>query len=330
MTNRSPINRFRGLPGVLAVLLLAVGCGGQEESPSAGNASRSNPKLVLGYPAVSATIFPIVYAQEKGIFEEEGVEVEMSRIRGIPQIVATLLNVDIDLGWMGFDGMANAVVEGVEELRYIGEFLTELPQSLVVAPTIATFEDLRGQPVATAGPGTLTDTLFTEGLMRGGLANPRQETQYLHLPGQASRLTQLLTGTVVASSLKVPATQKAEQEGFRTLQYQGNLLEPWSGEGFVTHTSILSSKGEALRSFLRSIARAIREMEANKDEAAQVAATYLELDPVMAGKVYDAMMPIFNADGTWKLEGIQRMFDSRSGPDQKIDAARFLDDSLLE
>jgi hypothetical protein len=70
-------------------------------------------------------------------------------------------------------------------------------------------------------------------------------------------------------------------------------------------------------------------MEANKGEAVEVAATYLELDPVMAEKVYDAMMPLFNADGTWKLEGIQRMFDSRSGS-KKIDAARFLDDSFLD
>ncbi len=327
MIDPRPLNRPRGLAALLIVLVLTAGCGGQKEQVS--DCSPSHPKLILGYPAVSATIFPIVYAQEKGIFEEEGVEVEMSRIRGIPQIVATLLNLDVDLGWMGFDGMANAVVEGIEDLRYVGEFLTELPQSLVAAPHIQTIEDLRGQPVATAGPGTLTDTLFTEGLKRGGLEDPRRETEYLHLPGQAARLTQLLTGTVVASSLKVPATQRAQQEGFRVLQYQGNLLEPWSGEGFVTHASLLSSKGEALRSFLRSIARAIREMEANKSEAVDVAATFLELDPVMAEKVYDAMMPIFHADGTWKLEGIQRMFDSRSGPEQKIDAARFLDDSFL-
>ena len=106
-------------------------------------------------------------------------------------------------------------------------------------------------------------------------------------------------------------------------------MEPWSGEGFVTHTRILASKGEALRSFLRSLSRAIREMEANKTEAVEVAAAYLELDPVMAEKVYQAMMPIFNADGSWKLEGIQRMFDSRSGP-EKIEVARFLDDSFLE
>ena len=191
MSYRRRFTGFRGLPGLLLLIVLTAGCGGQEEQVSDG--SPSHPKLILGYPAVSATIFPIIYAQEKGIFEEEGVEVEMSRIRGIPQIVATLLNLDIDLGWMGFDGMAHAVVEGIEDLRYVGEFLTELPQSLVAAPHIRTIEDLRGQPVATAGPGTLTDTLFAEGLMRGGLEDPRRQTEYLHLPGQAARLTQLLT-----------------------------------------------------------------------------------------------------------------------------------------
>lgn len=329
MLDQKSLALSRVLLGVTVAIVITASCGIQDNQVASTNEDPSQLQLTLGYPAVSATIFPIVYAQEEGIFEEEGVDVHMSRIRGIPQIVATLLNVDIDLGWMGFDGMANAVVKGVKELRYIGEFLTELPQSLVVAPHITTFEDLKGQPVATAGPGTLTDTLFTEGLMRGGLANPRQETEYLHLPGQASRLTQLLNGTVVASSLKVPATQKAEQAGFPILQYQGNLLDPWSGEGFVTHTSVLSDKDKALRAFLRSISRAIREMADNKSTAVRIASIYLDLDITMAEKVYEVMMPIMNADGTWKLEGIQRMLDSRSGSD-KFDATTVLDDSLLE
>lgn len=137
---------------MLIVILLTAACG----SVSDRNGTPSHPWLILGYPAVSATIFPIVYAQEKGIFEDEGVEVEMSRIRGIPQIAATLLNLDVDLGWMGFDGMAHAVVEGVEELRYVGEFLTELPQSLVVAPHISTHSSISSTSDATLAEERLT------------------------------------------------------------------------------------------------------------------------------------------------------------------------------
>ena len=184
---------------VLVGLLLAAGC--QEQASDAGGVPAIR-KISLGYPALSATVFPLVYAQEKGIFEQEGVEVEMTRIRGVARIVATLISGDIDVGWMGFDGMTNAVSQGAEELRYVGEFLKELPQNLVVAPHIKTFDDLRRQTIATAGTGSHTDTLFFEGLRRGGLLNPRQDTLYLNLAGAENRLTQLLNGTVVASSLK--------------------------------------------------------------------------------------------------------------------------------
>ena len=139
---------WRSTGCALVVLLLAAGC--QEEASDAGGVPAIR-KISLGYPALSATVFPLVYAQEKGIFEQEGVEVEMTRIRGVARIVATLISGDIDVGWMGFDGMTNAVSQGAEELRYVGEFLKELPQSLMVAPHIKTFDDLRGQTIATAG-----------------------------------------------------------------------------------------------------------------------------------------------------------------------------------
>jgi len=80
---------------VLVVLLLATGC--QEQVSDVP----SNRKIRLGYPALSATVFPLMYAQEKGIFEQEGVEVEMTRIRGVARIVATLISGDIDVGWIG-------------------------------------------------------------------------------------------------------------------------------------------------------------------------------------------------------------------------------------
>lgn len=312
---------------VLVTVLLATGC--QEQASSDGSGAPSDRKIHLGYPALSATVFPLVYAQEKGIFEQEGVEVEMNRIRGVARIVATLISGDIDVGWMGFDGMTNAVSEGAEELRYVGEFLKELPQNLVVSPDIRTFDDLRGQTIATAGTGSHTDTLFFEGLRRGGLLNPRQDTHYLNLAGAENRLTQLLNGTVVASSLKVPFAQLAEERGFRILQYQGDLMEPWGGEGLVTHTRVISSKGEALKALVTSMIRAIEEMQEKRTEAVAVAAAYLALEPAMAEKVYDHMMPIFKVDGRWNLEGIQRTLDQKTGPERKMDVTRFVDDVFL-
>ncbi len=216
---------------MLVVFLLATGC--QEQASDAGGVP-SIRKIRLGYPALSATVFPLVYAQEKGIFEQEGVEVEMTRIRGVARIVATLISGDLDVGWMGFDGITNAVSQG------------------------------------------------------------------------------------------------AEERGFRILQYQGNLMEPWGGEGLVTHTRVISSKGEALKGLVTGMIRAVEEMQEKRAEAVELAAAYLVLDPAMAEKVYDHMMPIFKVDGKWNLEGIQRTLDEKTGPERKMDVTQFVDDAFLE
>ena len=128
----------------------------------------------------------------------------------------------------------------------------------------------------------------------------------------------------------MPFAQLAEERGFRILQYQGNLLEPWSGEGLVTHTRVISSKGEALKGLVTGMIRAVEEMREKRVEAIELAAAYLALEPAMAEKVYDYMMPIFKVDGKWNPEGIQRTLDHKTGPERKMDVSQFVDDAFLE
>ena len=314
----------------MAVLLLASGCGQQGAARETGlDSSQQRPTIRIAYPGISATIWPFMYGKEKGIFEQEGLDVEMNRIRGVPQIIATLLSGDIDIAWVGFDGMASAVSQGATDLRYIGEFLTEFPLYLVVAPHINSFDDLRGEPVATAGPGSITETLFLEGLRRGGLTDPRKDTDFMNMSGPDTRLTQLINGTFVGVALNAPWAQQAEARGFRILQYQGDFLLPWGGEGPITTTRAISSKRQALQGLMNGLGRSIRELKENRGEAIKVATVYMKLEPALAEKVYDVMMPVFKFDGEFGLEGIQRTFDSKSDPGQKIEASQFLDESFL-
>jgi len=326
------IGRFSFLWSLLAVsaLFLSAGCSQQPDSGTKGQVNRDESlKLRLAYPGISTTIWPWIYAQQTGIFEAEGLDLEMNRIRGIPQIIATLLSGDIDVAWVGFDGMASAVAQGARDLRYIGEFLTEFPSYLVVTPEIESFEDLRGQSVATGGAGSMTETLFLEGLRQGGLSDPRKDTQYMNMHGPDNRLNQLFTGTFVAIALNAPWAQQAEERGYKILQYQGDLLHPWAGEGPITHSRVISSKPEALQRLINGLRRAIRGMTENRSEAVRIGAEYMALEPHMAEKVYDVMIPVFKTDGKWNLEGIQRTLDSKAGAKNNVIASDFVDDSFL-
>ena len=107
-------------------------------------------------------------------------------------------------------------------------------------------------------------------------------------------------------------------------------MESWGGEGLVTHTRVICSKGEELQGLFRSMIRAVEEMQKKRAEAIEVAAAYLALEPAMAEKVYDPMMPIFKVDGKWNPEGIQRTLNQKTGPERKMDVTQFVDDVFLD
>jgi ABC-type nitrate/sulfonate/bicarbonate transport system substrate-binding protein len=312
----------------VATLVLAGGCS-QPARESDGTNSKASQTLRIAYPGISTTIWPLMYARDTGILEAEGLDLEMLRIRGVPQIIATLMSGDIDVAWVGFDGMASAVVQGAGKLRYIGEFLIEFPTYLVVTPDIESIEDLRGKAVATAGAGSMTEALFLEGLRQGGLSDPRKDTQFMNMHGSDNRLTQMINGTFVGIALSPPWAQQAEAQGYKILQYQGDILNPYAGEGPITHTRVIESNRRGLQGLVNSLRAAIRGMGENREEAVKIAVEYMALDPALAEKAYDVMMPVMRTEGMWNLEGIQRAFDSKTGPDNKVNASDFLDDSFL-
>ncbi len=151
----------------------------------------------------------------------------------------------------------------------------------------------------------------------------------MNMSGPDTRLTQLLNGTFVGVALNAPWAQQAEARRYRILQYQGDFLLPWGGEGPITTTRAISSKRQALQGLMNGLGRSIRELKENRAEAVKVATEYLNLEPALAEKVYDVMMPVFKSDGEFGLEGIQRTFDSKSDSGKKIEASQFIVESFL-
>jgi len=323
------LTRVAGWTGMAGVLLFILGCGQPESGDRQETGLSGLPTIRIAYPGISATIWPLEYGVQKGFFQAAGVDLEMNRIRGVPQIMATLMSGDIDVAWVGFDGMASAVAQGAGDLRLIAEFLTEFPLYILVPPEISKLSDLKGETVATAGAGSITDIIFYEALKRGGLTDPRKDTDYVNMHGPDNRLVQLFNGTFMAVCLNPPWSQLAEAEGYKVIEYIGDFLQPWAGEGPITHTRVIDHNRAGLQGVVSGLKRSIVDMEANRAEAVRIAADYMELDVALAEKLYDIMMPVLRSEGNFNEEGIQRSLDNAAQTGQKVEASEILDYSFL-
>ena len=99
-------------------------------------------KLILGYAAPGARALPFWMAEEHGLFNKYGIDVQQVFIRGAPILVAGLASGDIHVGSTG--GSATlAAVAGGQDLKIIATFSSRNTFDLVSQPTIKRPEDLR-------------------------------------------------------------------------------------------------------------------------------------------------------------------------------------------
>ena len=99
-------------------------------------------KIILGYAAPGARALPFWVAQDLGLFNKYGVDVEPVFIRGAPILVAGLASGDIHVGSTG--GSATlAAIAGGQDLKIIATFGSRNTFDLISQPNIKRPEDLQ-------------------------------------------------------------------------------------------------------------------------------------------------------------------------------------------
>ena len=144
-------------------------------------------KIILGYAAPGARALPFWMAQELGLFNKYGVDVEPVFIRGAPILVAGLASGDIHVGSTG--GSATlAAVAGGQDLKIIATFGSRNTFDLVAQPNIKRPEDLRGKRIGLTSIGGTTWMALLLWLEHFGLDVQRDQMQLQVMGEQALTL----------------------------------------------------------------------------------------------------------------------------------------------
>ena len=170
-------------------------------------------KIILGYAAPGARALPFWMAQELGLFDKYGVDVEPVFIRGAPILVAGLASGDIHVGSTG--GSATlAAVAGGQDLKIIATFGSRNTFDLVAQPNIKRPEDLRGKRIGLTSIGGTTWMALLLWLEHFGLDVQRDQMQ-LQVMGEQALTTQALqNGVINAAILDGIFSRRLKPKGF--------------------------------------------------------------------------------------------------------------------
>lgn len=275
--------------------------------------------------------WPLYVAQSKRLFQRQGIDVEVTLTGSSAKQLDQLKAGRYDIGFQQSDHVVSGVESGTDLFIFMA--LSHAPElSLVVAPGVHSFADLKGKDIAVDGARsgyalTLRRLLAEKGLGGGDYA-------FREIGGSQERYNALKNGVAAASLLNPPFDRNLFAAGFGSLGSTREYLPTYPGSIAAARRSWAKRNEKELIAFIRGFnaAHAWLQDPANKSEAIHILLARLNIDAKMAAKAFDRFvnrpLPSITAEGLRQV--IEMVWDAEGLKPPTGAPCKYLDLSYLE
>jgi NitT/TauT family transport system substrate-binding protein len=249
-------------------------------------------KITIGRPAISLTILPLIVADRKGFFKEEGFDIQWINIRSDLAMVSLVGN-QLDYSCAGTRS-PQAAASGMPIRTVI--VVNDRPQhGLIGQPDISGLKGIKGKSIAVASRGSMSDFVLNNILKSGGLRPT--DVNVVQIGGNdPNRMIALKNRAVDAVLIGAPFDQQMVKEGFRYLGAARNHATVTAGD-LATSTKKISDNPEEVTKMVRAALRGLRHVHNHKDDVVGIISTYYKLDKDLSRAAYDAVIDTFPKQG---------------------------------
>ncbi|HEV7819840.1 MAG TPA: ABC transporter substrate-binding protein, partial [Burkholderiales bacterium] len=230
--------------------------------------------------------WPLYVAQAHALFAREGVNVEATVTGSSTQQLAKLISGEYDVGLQQSDHVVRGVEHGADLFIFMAQALApEL--TLVAAPAIESFADLKGRDIAVDGARTGYALLLRKLLADRGLVDT--DYHFREIGGSQERFDSLKSGATVASLLNPPFDRNLLAAGFRSLGTTGEYFPTYPGSIAAARRSWAANNAPALIAYIKAFDAAYAWLKdpSNKAEAIRLLPARLNIDQATASRAYD-------------------------------------------
>jgi NitT/TauT family transport system substrate-binding protein len=295
-----------GTAGILAVSLavlaiLATACGA---GAGGGTAATSAPaaavsatptaracckKVVSAYSNISADDWLPWYAFERGIFKDNGLDVDLQSINGGAQTSAALLAGGIQIGQFGGSEALSAVAGGAD-LVVVANLAPVYPYKLYAQKGITTIAGLKGKRVGVSNAGGSSDIATRAALKAAGL-DPDKDVTIVAVGSHANRTAALLAGSIDAGVDDPPEDLELVKAGLTALVDLAGQKLPAANTGVIMQRSYLNANRDTVQAYVDSLTIARARMKTDRQGAIDVLKKYFKIeDQTALANAYDFFM----------------------------------------
>ncbi len=338
--------RLAVFAAVLAMLVSACG-GTTTPTPTASTAATqaqaatTTPrpcctKVVAAYSNVSADDWVMWYAFEKGIFKDNGLEVDMQAISGGAQTSAALLANQIQIAQFGGSEALSANAAGAD-LVVVANMAPVYPYILYAQKAIKTLADLKGKKVGVSNKGGSSDIATRAALKANGI-DPDKDVQILAVGSHANRTAALLNGSIDAGVDDPPEDQDLVKAGLNPLIDIASQKLPAANTGIIVQRSYLTANKDTVQAYIDSTVKARAKMAQDKEGAIAVLKKYFKSDDTESmTHAYNFFIggtspvtPVYPAPGVDQFKDAIAILGADNDKIKTVDISKMIDTSFVK
>lgn len=284
---------------------------------------------------VSRTLFnmPAWVAERKGYLKEDGYEFRLKLTPSADDLNAGLRSGGYQLSISPPETVITGSGRSAAEVVVVGGNAAKLPHFIIAKPEIRTMAQLRGAHFGVYSDDEGTTYLLKDIARAAGF--PAGEYKVTAVGGAPARWELLRAGKIDVALQPFPLSYQAEAAGFTNLGPMLAIVPDWQFTTVNANAAWARQRPKIVASFLRALRKGQAYMEANPDEAAQIAAEELRTALPLAKRALADSAKFRILDVELSEAGLARMFDALKDAGQvprerKFDMRDFVDLSYLE
>lgn len=215
----------------------------------------------------TSSSWPLYVAEQKQIFERNGLQVEVIIIRGTINTTRAVLSETVPIGRINPDYVIGAIEKGAK-VKIVSGNMEKIPYDIYARQEIKTGTDLKGK---TIGVSTLTGatTLMVHEVLEKAYKLKENDYKLLVVGTSLERYAALKGGSLHATFIGPPFTFRAAKDGFRKLANFHEFVGPILFTADFAHMNYLRSNRTEVVRYLKTMIEATRWLydPKNKEEA---------------------------------------------------------------
>jgi ABC-type nitrate/sulfonate/bicarbonate transport system substrate-binding protein len=238
-----------------------------------GLSSAQMIRMNVGYSAISGDALPAWVAKDAGIFEKNGLDVQLVFFTGGTTAVMALVSADTPIAQLAGPAVVNSVIAGSDATLIVGG-VTSLNYYLLARSDIKTPEQLKGGTVAISRFGSASDFIARYALSKIGL-NPGKDVTLVQIGSTTARVDATLTGRVQATVVNPPASIIAQNRGMNVLADLPKLGLVYQHTAAATTKKYIREHRDIVMRYVKSQLEAVHLIYTNKDASIRALARFI-------------------------------------------------------